>query len=139
LGIIRSTVLNAKNGVITEDRFQKLTYVQWLFHYYEVTEKQRQDDEILQLLLDTIEMVGIVANPKIGKKILDEKKLRKAQQTINAENFENIFNKIKEIMPKQITIKGLKETNNFILPKYSRKKNLGIVIGNEGGEKNGAG
>lgn len=116
-----------------------MTNIQWLFHYYEVTENKKQDYETILALLDTIEMVGVLANPKIGKQILEEKKLKKAKQNINADNFEDIFKKIKEIMPKQITIKGDTKKNNFILPKYSRKKNLGIVIGNEGGEKNGAG
>lgn len=44
MGQIKATVLYAKNGVITEDRFQTMTDIQWLFHYFEVMKMKVEDE-----------------------------------------------------------------------------------------------
>lgn len=45
-----------KNGVITEDRFQRMTTAQWLFHYYEVCDIHGEEKIDLKESLSDIEL-----------------------------------------------------------------------------------
>lgn len=55
-----ATVLYHKNGVITEDRFQKMTPIQWVFHYMEVVKMSGEEKKLFVERLDDI-WLGIQA------------------------------------------------------------------------------
>lgn len=55
-----STVLYYKNGVITEERFQKLTPIQWIYHYMEVMKFNNKEKKLFVEKLDDINL-GIQA------------------------------------------------------------------------------
>lgn len=133
MGIIKSTVLNAKHGVITEERFQKMTTVQWLFHFKEVMKGKEDDEATLQRLFSKLEFVGTMANPSSGSKLVEMRKMEAEREEIDGDNFEVFFEDLKTKIPGALTIKLKDEPNKFILPKFN--KNLGITIKGKDGEK----
>lgn len=136
MGIIKSTVLNAKNGVITEERFKNMTLAQWLFHYAEVMSFKKKENKKFESLLDHLELVGSMANPEAGKALKEAKELAKAKTELNGENFHIYFQELKKTIPNKLVVKPKnRDKNVFILPKYKgeERKQLGISIG-KGGE-----
>lgn len=75
-----SKVLNAKNGVITEERFQKMTDVQWIFHYLETVAeekaKSKYEIKMMETLLSVIknnsDMIAAYTNPKLYTKVNED-------------------------------------------------------------------
>lgn len=55
-----ATVLYHKNGVLTEERFQKMTPIQWIFHYMEIMKFSNKEKKIFVERLDDINL-GIQA------------------------------------------------------------------------------
>lgn len=119
-------MLNAKNGVITEDRFQKLSLAQWLFHYLEVIKFKSEEDKNniglisdlvkaydsrMEILLETVmesgKLAGIISNPKVGKEILDREQLEKDKLAIKDEDFDDYWEKFVQFIPKQLSVTGV--------------------------------
>jgi len=136
LGIIKATVLNAKNGVITEERFKNMTLAQWIFHYAEVMTFEKKENKKFETLIDYLELVGTMANPQAGKVLKEMKDLAKAKEEINEDNFHIYFQELKKTIPNKLIVRPKnKDMNKYILPVYknTEKKELGINIG-KGGE-----
>lgn len=127
MGVVKATVLNAKHGVITEERFQKMTTAQWWFHYLEVLKFQKADDARLTLLLDQMELVGTMANPKAGKKLLEIKKLRAAKEEVSEKNFAQHFEELKKSIPAELRVTRIVAKKKPLLPIYKRPQ-PGIVV-----------
>jgi hypothetical protein len=148
LGSIKATVLNAKNGVITEERFQKMTLAQWLFHYQEVMMFKDEQVKVIKVIvdrvLDQLELVGTMANPPAGKALQEAKELAKARKQLDADNFAKFFEELKTKIPNKLMIKRKDPLmHRYILPKYEgperkNKNQQGIVMKQNGGENNGA-
>lgn len=119
-------MLNAKNGVITEERFQKLTKAQWLFHYQEViNEKKKQVGDkadiitsVLKLfdnrvgqILDTIsegcKLAGAMANPEAGKALLEAEKLKELQADIGDEEFSDFWEEFSSRIPSALVVEDV--------------------------------
>lgn len=119
-------MLNAKNGVITEERFQRLTKVQWLFHYLEVTKFRKENnkdqidlivslvdilDERLKVLLDVItesgKLAGIISNPKMGKEIIERERLEQDKAAIKDEDFAEWWQEYSKFLPKDLKVTGM--------------------------------
>jgi hypothetical protein len=74
-------VLYEKNGVITEERFQKMTVAQWIFHYIEIKKGKKEDVEIssdvlklnLRTITEDIELLGVVFNKNNGLAMINTK------------------------------------------------------------------
>ncbi len=75
---MKSTVLYYKNGTLSEERFKNLTPLQWLFHYYEVTSHKEEEvkfiNNIVDVVLDRLETLWYVVNPRIGKELIERLK-----------------------------------------------------------------
>lgn len=127
MGKIKSKVLAATNGVITEERYQKMTLVQWLWHYKIIIKEEIRRNEDLVVLTDYIKLVGMMANPKMGKELISQEKIEKAKEDINVDNFSEIYNSLNA--PDILEIKLQTKHDGIILPTYKRKK--GIVKGGE--------
>ena len=121
-------MLNAKHGVITEERFQKLTKAQWLFHYQEVIrERQRQSedkadaiisvlklfDNRVELLLETIsegcKLAGAMSNPEAGKALLEAEKLKELKADIGDEEFSDFWEEFSERIPSALVVEDVGE------------------------------
>jgi hypothetical protein len=78
-------VLAETNGVITEERFQKMTPIQWNFQYRaikkyrsELRKQEIQNQILLQsMLAEDIETLAMVINPKIAKEFIEMKSKRR--------------------------------------------------------------
>jgi hypothetical protein len=91
-------------------------------------------------LLERIEMVGMMANPDMGKKILDARDAEKAKAK-NAEaggsgddllDFAMSLEGIPEVL--SVEVEQPTEEQKFFLPKYHRKRKLGIEIDKKAGD-----
>lgn len=79
-----ATVLYHKNGVITEERFQKMNIVQWMFHYFEIMQFSTQDKKMFMESLEDIQtsiqafylLVDKQNGPKLIDTLIDIKKKR---------------------------------------------------------------
>lgn len=128
---MKAIVLNAKRGVITEERFQKLTPLQWLFHYKEVMQGRNRDKEYVESLVESLqyylELVGTMANPAAGKELQEFKKLDKARKEIPEEEFPEIWEEIVDMIPKELLVTDTSsEENKFSLPKYNKSRELKV-------------
>ena len=137
-----STVLYEKNGVITEKRFQKLTFIQWVFHYHEVLQNRKREykrtDSALEAILQTLESVGILTNPELALKAIDSQKSEKAKRDIETgeDPMLKFYNEMQEKSPATLTVKFDKdEKDKFFLPKYDRKKKQLSITMQEAGEQ----
>jgi hypothetical protein len=136
-------VLYEKNGVITEERFQKLTPAQWVFHYREIMKfkklERKERENILDVICEYLELVGSMANPEAGKALRDVKQQKQFQQEIDPENFVEYFEELKKVVPPVIRLSNNGTKNKPFLPTFNRKKlrNLGVKM--EEGENNGNG
>lgn len=136
------TVLYEKNGVITEERFKKLTHAQWWFHYKEILrEKARQIDntsEIFKIvstmfstLMDKLDHVGFMANPELGSKIYEEKeRMKKAEEgkPTEEQDMESFLESVMNETPEKIEVirDDLSTKSKFVLPKIKRKAGIKI-------------
>lgn len=134
-----STVLSAKNGVITEERFQKMSWAQWFFHFLEVTqnEKNKLDREnlLFEKLIDQIEAAGLIAHPKTDRQsvvnmIEDRKLQREGGQTL--EEVMEFLQENDELFPQTITVNPVlpDKESKYFLPKATKEKlKPGIFVG----------
>lgn len=121
-------MLNAKNGVITEERFQKLTKAQWLFHYQEVVREKRRDveekadvvtsllklfDNRVELILEAIsegcKLAGAMSNPEAGKALLEAEKLKELKADIGDEEFSDFWEDFSSRIPSALVVEDVGE------------------------------
>lgn len=71
-------------------------------------------DERLKILIKSIvdanELAGCISNPKLGKEIMSSKQLEKDREEIKEEDFEDVWNELKEFIPESFSIV---ENNNL--------------------------
>ena len=149
MGIIKSTVLNAKRGVITEDRFQKMTLQQWIFHYKEVIKYQDTENEghlkkfeievkILRneitKVCGHIELMACIINPKAGERYIEHKKLSEAKIDIKEENFAEEWQGLKEMIPQRLLAKDPWQDKSMPLKKKEKKTKPVISFNIKGGD-----
>jgi hypothetical protein len=126
-----SSVLYETKGVITEDRFQKMNDLQWLFQYYVIM--QHKDEEfqmqrdILNKLVRTIEISGIFSHPDINvRSVMDT--LRSDGKTADdfAKEAEEFIKENEDKFPEDIAV--IREAKPKAKVKQGRiDKKLGIV------------
>ena len=138
-------MLNAKNGVISEDRFKNMTIPQWIFHYHEVISFKKKEMELenqkveltfkmyeslKNTMKDYLEMVAVFANPKAGTEWLQNKELKNSQKELTPEQFKEQWEAIKAAAPNEIVVEAKETDSGYFLPKYDKKKRFkpGIVI-----------
>lgn len=116
---------------MTEDRFKKMTTMQWVFHYLEImkvkSRKAEREDNLFDILFDRIEAVGFMANPELGQKVLDSRNTEKIKKDVETgeEDLIKYFESIKDTIPDKITVAPKdKSKSKFFLPtrKLNRKK-----------------
>jgi hypothetical protein len=149
LGIIKSTVLNAKQGVITEERFQKMTTFQWIFHYKEImkykqAEFNNEDNKFkaecsvlksaVTALCDQIEIMGVVINPEAGKRYMEIKQLNEAKKEIKEEDFAEEWKNLKEVIPQRLMAKTTWDDSSKVMVKKEKKRKPSISFNLKGGE-----
>ena len=126
MGKIKATVLSAKNGVITEKRFQDMTPVQWYFHYMEVLKERKrvreERDDLFESLVSYLELIVMAANPEMGKALREAKELQKLKAQLPDEKLAEAYNDIMEKTPDTITVSVPKRAGDTGLPVYKRKK-----------------
>ena len=65
-----STVLYETKGVITEERFQNMTDIQWMFQYSVIQQQKDEQYETYRAILDTlkhtIQYAGIFSHPDVS-------------------------------------------------------------------------
>ena len=127
-----STVLYEKHGVITEDRFQKMTPVQWIFHYQEIMknkmEKMENEHVLFERLVKTIEFAGTFSHPKIDvSTILSALKSDGKTAEESAEEAIKFVKDHEDIFPETISVHMTKKEASNI-PKGHIDRELGILI-----------
>lgn len=81
MGRVVSTVLYETNGVITEERYQKMTPIQWQFQYASIMKRKSEDrknyytDSVLiqDILSRDIDALSMVINRDIAKQYIEIK------------------------------------------------------------------
>jgi hypothetical protein len=124
-------VLSATNGVITEERYQKLTLGQWVFQYIVHLNQKKKENNKFEVLLGYLELVGSMANPESGRRLQEVKEMQKHREDINEEKFLEIMDEVKESMPTLIVDMGANKADKFFLPTTDldgekKKRKLGI-------------
>lgn len=70
-----ATVLYHKNGVITEDRFQEMNIIQWMFHYFEIMKFNKEERKLfiesLEDIQTSIQAFYLLVDSKNGPKMID--------------------------------------------------------------------
>jgi hypothetical protein len=131
-------VLHEKNGVITEERFQKMTTIQWLFHYREIKKFKDKESEkekfLIELFKNYMELVGTMANPESGKKLQEAREVQQFKQEITPENFVEGWETLKKIIPPVLRVEN---KSKFFLPKVNRKRVRELGVKMKEGENNG--
>lgn len=61
---------------------------------------------LIQYIFESNELAGCISNPKMGKEILSAKQLEKDREEIKDEDFEDIWNELKEYIPSSFHING---------------------------------
>lgn len=142
-------MLYNKNGVITEERFQKMNVFQWLFHFCEITDMKGEDKlDILNSLGDietSIQAFYMLVDSRNGKQMIDnvakiKKEIREKQRELkygktndnnekNKEEYEDILSKEdKELLefmnnqPVTLEYDEKQKHSEFILPKKTLSK-----------------
>jgi len=135
LGDIKSKVLSEKKGVITEERFQKMTPAQWQFHYLEIIKNRKEKfDYFIKPILNHLELTGTMANPQAGKKLREIREMDDAKADLSEENFAEHFEDLKSKIPNKLVVNIPEEDqrNKYILPVYKREeKEFGIKFDDE--------
>lgn len=134
LGRMVRKVLADKKGLITEERFQKLTFAQWLFHYKEILQSEKEQNDKFGVLLSYLELVGSMANPAAGKKLQEMKELQEHRDELSPEALTENMEELMASIPKTLEIK-LQDSSKFILPKYDKKKERKLGIDKDGEKK----
>jgi len=153
-------VLYEKNGVITEERFKRMTLIQWIFHYLEIMKNKREDnknsfdmlEDVLKSNLRTIsgdlELLGVVMNAERGIQMIDikqkvkDKSEREANNIKNGENNTPLATEDEELMKffnaqpeTREAAKSQLDVGKFFLPTVDIKKKMTLGFGNNSDEK----
>lgn len=125
------TVLQDKRGVITEERFQKMTIHQWIFHYQECIRSQKRQAKKEKSLLSIIETFAIYSHPSIdlGKlqSSMQERRMNDAIADVK-DDLEEQASMLINSIPKAITVVEEQKEQKPILktmkvPTGRKKKN----------------
>lgn len=131
------------NGVMTEERFQKMTDIQWFIHYKMIEREEREEwnakKELIQTLLEvgfkrfedlfekSSELVAMIVNPPVFEEYL---KVKDSGGSSKQETLEQMESKFKDLLASgeielsiELDIKG--DDDSIALEKAPRKK-LGI-------------
>ena len=128
-------MLSETNGVITEERFQKMTTSQWIFQYKIICKKRKRHDDYFDYLMKQLELVGAMCNPESGKRLQEIREMSEMREDLNEENFIDIMEEVKKNMPQTLVVDmSGGEGDKFFLPKYEQDsdkdkkvRKLGIV------------
>lgn len=134
-------VLNAKHGVITEDRFQKMTDVQWVFHYLETVAEEKEQvtyeinlvKALIEVIKNSSELIAAYVNPKVYTKMKQEALKEKAAKSDRVDGAEpELTDKQKEIelgyktflsqFPEELVLENT--SRNKLLRKITREEIL---------------
>lgn len=115
-----SSVLYETGGVISEDRFQKMTPAQWIFQHRVVQQnKKRHFEEMVMLndlLAEDIETLAMVINQKVGKVFLEKKmEIRKTRMEARSDKAERA--KLDDVNPSNMDV-GNDDHVKEIMEKY---------------------
>lgn len=123
-------MLHEKGGVITEERFQKMTYVQWIFHYQEcIRQKEKEDKKYLDFI-QLLETFSFYSHPNINldKALsnIQQRKLKMSAKETAAEMSET-YEEAMAILPKTLSIiEDRPEEKRFLtqvhVPKKKKRK-----------------
>ncbi len=102
-------------------------------------EEVQLNDQMLSLILNRLEILWFVVNPKIGKELLELKDRdrinnianKNNENELNAENFAEKWKEIKAGLPSEFRLSELFPKKKFILPTFNRKdlkKQFGISV-----------
>ena len=127
-----STVLYEKHGVITEDRFQKMTPMQWIFHYKEIMKHKNEEAEhehiLYERLIKTMEFAGTFSHPSVDvATILSALKSDGKSAEESAEEAITFIKENEHIFPETISVNLAKKTTSNI-PQGHIDRELGIII-----------
>lgn len=144
MGKVKSTVLYHKNGTLAEDRFKKLTPLQWLFHYYEIitykTEEVGFINNITDAILDRLETLWYTTNPAVGKELIEHLKKGTINEGeyidgISPDTFHDRWQEIMVNIPSVLEIPDAvdrKKKGTYHFPTFSkeqlRKKSFGLRV-----------
>ena len=139
-------MLYNKNGVITEERFKKMTVFQWIFHYCEITNVKGEDQLLLLNSLGDIETsiqaFYMIVDGKAGSQMINKvseikKELRKKQKEYidggienTSEENDNLSEEDRELLefmneqPLTMDIDDEEKSSEFILPKKMLDKKI---------------
>lgn len=139
-------MLYNKNGVITEERFKKMTVFQWIFHYCEITNVKGEDQLLLLNSLGDIETsiqaFYMIVDGKAGSQMINKvseikKELRKKQKEYidggienTSEENDNLSEEDRELLefmneqPLTMDIDNEEKSSEFILPKKMLDKKI---------------
>ena len=139
-------MLYNKNGVITEERFKKMTVFQWIFHYCEITNVKGEDQLLLLNSLGDIETsiqaFYMIVDGKAGSRMINKvseikKELRKKQKEYidggienTSEENDNLSEEDRELLefmneqPLTMDIDDEEKSSEFILPKKMLDKKI---------------
>ena len=123
-------MLQEKGGVITEEQFQKMTYVQWIFHYQEcIRQKEKEDKKYLDFI-QLLETFSFYSHPNINldKALsnIQQRKLKMSAKETAAEMSET-YEEAMAILPKTLSIiEDKPEEKRFLtqvhVPKKKKRK-----------------
>ena len=119
-------MLHEKGGVITEERFQKMTYAQWIFHYQEcIRQKEKEDKRYLEFV-QLLETFSFYSHPNINldKALsnIQQRKLKMSAKETAAEMSET-YEEAMAILPKTLSIiEDRPEEKRFLTQVHVTKK-----------------
>lgn len=128
-------MLHDKRGVITEERFQKMTMGQWMFHYEECMRAKRQSIKEQNGFRTFLQSIATWSHPKIDvKKLIEslqQEKLKRDAPQMQEEMMED-FMKAMEVLPFTLDIQLDEPEKPPVLPvanipkrkKRKKKKDL---------------
>lgn len=110
--------MREKGGVITEERFQKMTYAQWIFTYEEcMRTKKKRDDKYIQTI-EILETFATYSHEKINlEKLLSSIQQRRLKATAKetASEMSETYEQAMSVLPKTITVvEERPETQRFL-------------------------
>ena len=123
-------MLQEKGGVITEERFQKMTYVQWMFHYQECMKKKEKEDKKYLDFIQLLETFAFYSHPNINLdkawSNIQQRRLKMSAKETAAEMTET-YEQAMKVLPKTLhVIEDAPEEKKFLpqvhVPKKKKRK-----------------
>lgn len=123
-------MLFEKGGTITEDRFQKMSFVQWFFHYKEIQKHKTHEANfdkskfefykaMIDRVCDRLDFVALMVDREAAGQVLKDQH-GKDPAEVEKELMED-YEELKKSLPDTIMV-DLTKKNEFILPKIQRPK-----------------